>query len=109
MITKIFFAAALLTMSMAAQAQSEDKVEASSASTSIGFSISTSPKLEIGADKLTFSNDKNSITFDANERVVLRIKPANQNGSTTLGDVNGDGVLTIDDITILVNKILNKK
>lgn len=108
--TNIFIAAALLAASVAAQAQSEQKVEASNASTSVGFSISSSPKLEIGADKLTFSNNANSVNFSPDERLVLRLKPAKQNdaGSAKKGDVNSDGKIDISDITTLVNLVLGK-
>lgn len=108
--TKIFIAASLLIISMTAQAQEERKVEANSASMSVGFSISSSPKLEIGADKLTFSNNANSVNFSADERVVIRLRPANQNGTNggIKGDMNGDGILTISDISELVKMILKK-
>lgn len=96
--------------SVTTQAQSEQKVEASNASTSVGFSISSSPKLEIGADKLTFSNNANSVNFSADERLVIRLKPAKQDdaSSTKKGDVNGDGKVNITDVTTLVNIVLSQ-
>lgn len=108
--TKILFAAVLLMASATSQAQEEQKVEASNASTSVGFSISSSPKLEIGADKLTFSNNANSVNFSADERLVIRLKPAKQDdvGSGNKGDVNSDGKIDISDITTLVNLVLGK-
>lgn len=110
--TKIFFTATLLIASIVAQAQDDQRMEVSNVSMSVAFSIASTPKLEIGSDNHTFSNNTNSINFSANERLIIRLKSDKQEEgaeSTKKGDVNGDGKVDVTDVTTLVNMVLSNK
>ena len=106
--TKTFLTTALLTAGLSAQAQSEQMVTAKTETMEVTYKLSASPKLEIAAGKLIYTNGTNTVTFSSTERVVLFVK---KNDTTTgvQGDVNGDTQVTISDVTKLVDILLEKK
>lgn len=114
--TKTFLIAALLTAGLSAQAQSEQMVTAKTETMEVAYKLSASPKLEIAADKLIYTNGTNIVTFSSTERVVLFFKKNDtttggqgSGQSCTPGDVNGDTQVTISDVTKLVDILLKKK
>ena len=98
---KLILTALLIMTGLSAHAQ-EQVVEAQSATKTTELALATNPKLVIGASEVSFTDRKNTTTFSASERIVLRIKtkeaPAPTtytitatSANTTMGTVTGGG------------------
>ena len=98
---KLILTALLIMTGLSAHAQ-EQVVEAKSAIKTTELALAANPKLVIGASEVSFTDRKNTTTFSASERIVLRIKtkeaPAPTtytitatSANTTMGSVTGGG------------------
>ena len=98
---KLILSALLIMTGLSAHAQ-EQVVEAQSATKTTELALATNPKFVIGASEVSFTDRKNTTTFSASERIVLRIKtkeaPAPTtytitatSANTSMGSVTGGG------------------
>ena len=86
---KLILSALLIMTGLSAHAQ-EQVVEAKSTIKTTELALAANPKLVIGASEVSFTDRKNTTTFSASERIVLRIKTKEAPAPTTYTFTDGE-------------------
>lgn len=104
MTTKLYLISSLFFLATSAMA--EDVVTVKSGNEKAELQLSNEPVMTIGGDNVTVKTNTTTLTFNTNQRVVLYTKDFRS--TTEKADVSGDGKVTIEDVSKLVNILLNE-